>query len=60
MSLGWVGKEITPEGNWKLEENKELRGSIQIKILKKKGVDEQKDQVRKIQWIWWVGAHYSW
>lgn len=40
MSLGWVGKEITPEGNWKLEENKELRGSIQIKILKKKGVDE--------------------
>lgn len=32
MSLGWVGKERMAEGNWKLGENKGVRGLIQVQI----------------------------
>lgn len=37
MSLGWIGKEMTPEENWKLGEDIGLRGLIQVKIEKQVG-----------------------
>lgn len=37
MSLGWIGKEMTPEENCKLGEDRGLRELIQVKIEKQVG-----------------------